>query len=88
MTPDELFAEVTRQLARAIAAELKIGGDSPPPEPDRLLTAAEAAARLGTSLGWLKRHASTLPFTKKLSGKIVRFSSRGIDRYVGRGGGR
>ena len=80
---------LARQIAVAVAAELR-NGDAPRalPEPDRLLTAAEAAARLGTSLGWLKRHASTLPFTKKLSGKIVRFSSRGIDRYVGRGGGR
>jgi predicted DNA-binding transcriptional regulator AlpA len=53
-------------------------------EPDTLLDVAEAAKRLGTSEDWLYRHAGELPFTKRLSERQLRFSSRGIDEYIRR----
>ncbi len=49
--------------------------------PDSLLTVQEAATRLGTSTDWLYRHACKLPFTIK-NGRQLRFSSKGIDRYI------
>lgn len=52
-----------------------------PPEPDRLLSVAEAAGRLGFSKDHLYRHASRYPFTVRL-GSRLRFSERGIERYI------
>jgi excisionase family DNA binding protein len=58
------------------------GGTSPDSAPDdRLLDVAEAAARLGTSRDYLYRHARRLPFTVRV-GSRLRFSSRGIDRFI------
>ncbi len=49
--------------------------------PDTLLTAAEAAERLGVGVRWVYRHAGTLPFTRLLSSGTLRFSSRGLERW-------
>ena len=49
---------------------------------DRLLTPSEVAARLGVQLRWLYRHASTLPFTVRLSRRALRFSQNGLVRYL------
>ena len=49
---------------------------------DDLLTAAEAAASLRVSPRWLYRHARTLPFARKLSRKVLRFSRAGISRWL------
>jgi predicted DNA-binding transcriptional regulator AlpA len=50
-------------------------------EPDRLLDVEAAAQRLGMSKDWLYRHAKQLPF-RVLQGRLLRFSSHGIDRYI------
>ncbi|MBI3782617.1 MAG: hypothetical protein HY270_04375 [Deltaproteobacteria bacterium] len=50
-------------------------------EPDRLLDVATSAARLGVSRDWLYHHARELPFTVR-NGRLLRFSSRGIDGYI------
>ena len=50
-------------------------------EPDRLLDVAAAAERLGVSKDWLYHHAHQLPFTVR-QGRMLRFSSHGIDRYI------
>jgi hypothetical protein len=47
-----------------------------------LLTVAEAAALLRVSPRWLYRHAKNLPFTRKLSRKVLRFSHSGIVRWL------
>jgi predicted DNA-binding transcriptional regulator AlpA len=49
---------------------------------DRLLTATEAAARLGYTRDWLYRHAHELPFTVRIRGGRPRFSDHGISRYL------
>jgi excisionase family DNA binding protein len=49
---------------------------------DHLLTVEEAAERLGTSRDWLYRKAHKLPFTVRLGSRRLRFSSKGIDRYL------
>jgi excisionase family DNA binding protein len=48
---------------------------------DNLLTTEEAAQRLGVSQDWLYRRAASLPFTVRL-GRALRFSVRGLDRYI------
>ena len=48
---------------------------------DTLLTVAQAAERLGVSKDWLFRRSRTLPFVVRL-GRHLRFSNRGIDRYL------
>lgn len=50
-------------------------------EPDSLLDVATAAGRLGVSRDWLYHHAHQLPFTVR-QGRLLRFSSHGIDRYI------
>lgn len=49
---------------------------------DRLLTAAEAAQKLGATVDWLYRHANTLPFVVRVGKKHLRFSEAGMGRYI------
>jgi excisionase family DNA binding protein len=48
---------------------------------DRLLSAEEAAAKLGASADYLYRHSRKLPFTVRL-GRKLRFSEAGIERFI------
>ena len=65
-------------LARALAS----GHDANHIE-DRLLTVDEVAARLGLSKDWLYRHATKLPFTRRV-GRQLRFGSQGLESYIRR----
>ena len=47
-----------------------------------LLTVDEVAAMLRVPKGWVYRHAKTLPFTRKLSPKKLRFSRAGLLRWL------
>ena len=51
--------------------------------PDELVNEREAARRLGLSLDYIYRHARQLPFTVRV-GRQLRFSARGIARYIER----
>jgi predicted DNA-binding transcriptional regulator AlpA len=53
---------------------------------DRLLTPEEAAGVLGVKVRWLYRHAQTLPFTVRLSRKVLRFSEVGVRRLMAKRG--
>src|SRR5438552_4287749 len=88
MSPlDALLDEMVERIVTAVVARLHAnGGSRPPAEPDHLLTLDEAAVRLGVSTGWLRRHARGLPFTRKLSYRVMRFSSTGIERWLARTG--
>ncbi len=48
---------------------------------DRLLTPEKAAERLGMSVRWMYRHSNTLPFTRRLSRKALRFSEAGLRKW-------
>lgn len=50
-------------------------------EADSLIDVDAAAARLGMSKDWLYRQAKQLPFHVP-QGRLLRFSSHGIDRYI------
>jgi predicted DNA-binding transcriptional regulator AlpA len=49
---------------------------------DHLLDIAEAAQVLNTSKDWLYRNWKKLPFVVQLSPRQIRFSVKGIARYV------
>ncbi len=49
---------------------------------DRLLDAEEASKILSISPDWLYRHASRLPFARKLAPRVLRFSYQGIQKYL------
>ena len=51
-------------------------------EGDKLLTAEKAAEFLSVSSDWLYRHASKLPFTRKLAPKMLRFSQQGLTKWM------
>ncbi|MBI1797869.1 MAG: helix-turn-helix domain-containing protein [Candidatus Eisenbacteria bacterium] len=85
LTPQEVERIVT--VLRASSGSPREGGAaSSDPGASRsdadLLSVAEAAALLGVTPRWLYRHARTLPFTRKLSRKCLRFSRAGIERWL------
>jgi hypothetical protein len=65
------------------------GREAPAPadvDGDRWLTAKDVAKCLGVSPRYVYARASTLPFAKKLPGGGVRFSERGLRRWMERNG--
>lgn len=62
-----------------VRAALKITGSD---EADRLLDAEEAAAILGVSKDWVYRNRRRLRFTRKVGPKALRFSHKGIQRWI------
>jgi hypothetical protein len=75
--------ERAEQLLRATAMP-----ESHLTEPaDRWLTAKEVAQILRASPDFIYGHADEYPFTRR-EGKLVRFSARGLDEYLGRGADR
>ncbi len=83
------FLARTAAVQAALAARLATLGPNghAPEDPDRLLTAAEAAAVLKVSPDYLYRHARKLPFAVRL-GRHLRFSAAGIERYIRQRAGR
>lgn len=55
---------------------------TPASEPDHLLTAEQAADRLGLAVDTLYRKAKAFPFTVQLPGRQVRFSAAGIQKFI------
>ena len=47
-----------------------------------LLTVEEAGQRLGVASNWLYRHAKSLPFTRKLGRRTLRFDAHGLERWA------
>jgi len=75
---------VLRHVASVVAdALVKLEEEDEPKAPteDRLLSAKEASRRTGMSTRWLYLHADELPFAVRTSGRAVRFSERGMDRW-------
>jgi predicted DNA-binding transcriptional regulator AlpA len=84
--PREEIAELRGQIAkldklllsRLLAGEPVQSG----PDADRLLTATEAAQKLGATLDWVYRNAHALPFAVRVGKRHVRFSEAGMCRYI------
>ena len=84
--PRDTIAELRGQIATLdtlLLSRLLAGGKAQPgTDGDRLLTAAEAAQKLGATEDWLYRHANTLPFAVRVGKKHLRFSEAGMERYI------
>ena len=52
------------------------------PDPQSLLTPAQAANRLSVSRRWLYRNKHKLPFARRLSRKVLRFDEAGLERWL------
>jgi predicted DNA-binding transcriptional regulator AlpA len=69
--------------ARAWARLVASVTAGPPPDPaDTTVDVHEAARLLGMSPAWVYRNAGTLPFTRRVGGRSLRFSVAGIRRYL------
>jgi hypothetical protein len=66
------------QLATRLLLERSKPEQTGPEEVDELITTKLAAAELNVEIDWLYRHAKTLPFSRRLSRKCLRFSRRGL----------
>jgi len=88
----EATAPVAAVLA-AVLADLRTAVpacDAPPSVPRLatddaeagLLSPQQAAERLGVSVRWLYRHASSLPFVRRLTRRSLRFDPTGLMRWV------
>jgi excisionase family DNA binding protein len=93
----ELVASLSRAVAAAALielAELRVALTARVSAPDeqhaqpltgsRLLSATEAASRLGMSVRWLyaAARAGKLPFARRLSAGAVRFDESGLERWL------
>jgi predicted DNA-binding transcriptional regulator AlpA len=91
-TPKEAIAELRGQIAKLdtlLLSRLFTGEQTQPgTDGDRLLTAAEAAQKLGATEDWLYRHANTLPFAVRVGKKHLRFSEAAMGRYIRQRAGR
>ena len=76
-----LAALAARQAASASNGN-KVLQVEPTDNRDRNLTADEAAKMLGMKKSWLYRHSGELPFTRRLSRRAIRFSEKGIRRWL------
>lgn len=72
---------LTLRLMEAAAHEQPAGSC------DQLLTVDEAAARLRVSPDYLYRHSRKLPFALR-QGRLLRFSAKGLERYLNHRQGR
>ena len=84
--PRDEIAELRGQIAKLDTLVLSRLLVSEQPQPrsdgDRLLTAGEAAQKLGATEDWLYRQANTLPFAVRVGKKHLRFSETGMERYI------
>jgi len=93
--PEEVNKLIVQLSSVVLAAGGRLGGqtvnqgseasNAPVPE-DRLLTVEEAAKRMNVKPRWLYANRKRLPFARKLSRKALRFSERGLLRWLERGG--
>ena len=90
LLPDEAtlpVAWVREALAAEAAAPTSVRAtEAPPQQGADLLTADEAALRLGVKPKWLYRNAAKLPFTRRIAPRTLRFDPQGLTRWVARRG--
>ena len=72
----DAIRQAVREEIRAVNGQYNLQGE------DRLLDAEETSRLLSVSPDWIYRHATHLPFTRKLGPKMLRFSSQGIQKYL------
>ncbi|HQR65848.1 MAG TPA: hypothetical protein PLB02_00440 [Thermoanaerobaculia bacterium] len=87
----EVAAKLAAAQARLVARGFdRVASRDEADAEDRLLKAPEAAARLGSTTDWVYRNWKRLPFTVSLGKGQLRFSERGLGKFIAaqqRGGG-
>ena len=56
--------------------------EAPAPEDDEWLSLEDAAKRIGRHPRWFSRRRGRLPFVKKLSGRTIVVSKKGLQRWI------
>ncbi len=69
-------------LGRLLAPRAGLNGNGGASGGDRLLTVEEAGKMLGMTKDYLYHHAKKLPFAVRPAPRQLRFSSRGIERFI------
>ena len=77
-----LLAALAARHAASASNGNKVVQIEPTDNRDRNLKVDEAAEMLGVTRSWLYRHSGKLPFTRRLSRRAVRFSEKGIRRWL------
>ena len=81
-----LIGDLERLKARAWARLTQSQKSSNPPkarhEPDRLISAEEAAEILGVKRRWVYAHAERIPGYQRLSRRCLRFSEQKLRRWM------
>jgi excisionase family DNA binding protein len=77
-----LLAALAARHAANASNESKVVQNEPTRSRDRNLTADEAAKMLGMKKSWIYRHSGELPFTRRLSRRAIRFSEKGVRRWL------
>jgi predicted DNA-binding transcriptional regulator AlpA len=76
------LASVHTALAARLMNDPNVGnGQQLKLDPDTLLTAEQAAQLLSVTPHWLYRRWKQLPFSRRLSRKVLRFSENGIRKW-------
>ena len=65
-----------------LAGMTSAGEKSDSNQQDTLLNVEEAAKHLRCSRDWLYRQSKNLPFVRRISPRQLRFSSKGIEKYI------
>lgn len=72
-----------RVWLRLLRPPVESGEDEPrEPEADQLLNAEEVAGVLSVATRYVYEHAAAWPFTRRLSRRTLRFSERGMYRWL------
>jgi predicted DNA-binding transcriptional regulator AlpA len=79
---ESLRVALDTALLRSISRAMGQRPPSAPSEADRLLTAEEVAEMAGVSKRWLYTRNSKLPFARKLSHRVVRYSEAGVRSWL------
>ena len=83
MLLEELKGLEGRVMARLLVGVTEQPAATRPPEDDGpMLTVDEAALRLRRSRRWIYRHASSLPFVKRISPRNLLCSERKLARWL------
>lgn len=78
----EMCDAVTASV-REVGAAVQPDIPAPPGlDRDRLLGVKDVAEILGVSKCWIYRHKADLPFTRMLTASTLRFSQRGLYRWI------
>ena len=84
LSPEEAIGLLSRiasiqPVLWAVAYSGKVENE---PAGDRLLKVGEVADRLNCDPDWVYRNTDKLPFTRRLSSKQLRFSEKGLEKYI------